>query len=286
MVNVVFNLNFKSSTQDRYARSNRPEGSEVQKAIGQAVSYSITDIAFRATAAQSRKIQNQIESKIAGITQKELSNMGQKINKLGIGLSNAQRFPLGGSLNVEGGTASSLSPDRKASMVIRDVTGDWRDRTQSYLRRKSKKFGHRRWWLNTGELRDVLKNPQTYTGAYGPVRVRWIPTGTEQLTSAFNKRYSTFGRTTGYTYSFTTGNIEMSILGKITPSMLAEPGKRALNSKFSGLFDMFDAKSETKLLGRFGPRVLVEPFLTFYINRQIPNAIMRTIEASFKIAGR
>jgi hypothetical protein len=284
-------LNLKSSQQAGRYTNSRPQGSkeEIEKKTFEAVNYAINDIAIKAAKSQQRNVQRQLESKMTGIVMKELSDMGRKIASSGIGLGGQARSPRGGSLAIEGPISrafSAISPTNISPMSIQAVTGMWRERTQEYLRRKSKKYGHRKWWINTGDLKSQLISPRLYIGAYGPIRVRWIP---ERIETSYKTgaalRYSNMARGVGRSYHISVGHINMTVLGRITPQMLAAPGEPAYNSKFSGLFDSMPQSVQNKLEGRWGPRVLVEPFLTFYLNRQIPNRVFSELEKSMKPIG-
>jgi hypothetical protein len=266
-----------------------PQGNqqEIEKKTWQAVNYAVDDIAFRAGKKQQRQISGQLESKISGIVVSELRAMGRKIARQAIGLGPGARWPSGGSLEVEGqisNTLREMDPSRVQNMSIKAVTGIWRARTQEYLRKKSKKFGHKKWWLNTGDLRREMQNPQMYLAAYGPVRVTWIPEKVERSKAdQFVTRISSFARGRGQSHNISVGKIRISILGRITADMLNGPNMPSYDSRFNGLLGALPEGVEKKLASRGNPyRPIMEPFLTFYINRQIPNRIWRTLEQSIK----
>jgi hypothetical protein len=278
---VNFNINIRSSHLPGRASSYRPHAvlKEIDKQGFTAFNYAISDIAFKATKAQQRMVQNQLEQKFHGIAMVELRNMGRKISSLAIGLGGQHKYPPG-SLEITGPVSEVLrrtDPQRVQPMQIRAVTGGWRERTKEYLQRKSKKYGHRKWWLNTGDLRTALANPQLYIGAYGPIRVMWTPERVERRFTEGSSvmRYSTLARGQGRSYTITSGHIKMSVLGRITRQMLNNPGEYTYDSRFNGLLGMLPEDVEKKLYGHDNNpyRALLEPFLTFYLNRQIPNRI-------------
>jgi hypothetical protein len=284
---VIFRFDFKASPQARVSRNNNQTlsvGPE-QSPLMTAVNYVIGDIAFKATNRQEKEIQAAIRGRFAGIAHQELSKMGQKITKYGVGVGPRSRYPAT-TLQIEGAVSNVMrkfagGPHAPHAAPVRQMMPMWRDRTRGYLERKRRKYGHNKWWLNSGQLRDALRNPSLYTSSYGPVSVKWIPH--KKGNDPFTARYSTFARGRGRAItSLQVGRIELSILGRITTSMLAPPDQMAHNSARSGLFASMPEDIENKLLGRWGPRVLVEPFLTYYINRQIPNRIFREIEKSLK----
>lgn len=269
--------------------SAKPSGNiqEVEKSLFNAVTYAVSDIAFKASQNQQRAIQNQLESKISSIVMTELRNMGRKINSLAVGIGPGNRWPQGGSLQIEGDISQLLKatdPTKVQDMSIKAVTGQWRARTEEYLKRKSKRFGHRKWFQNTGDLRQQLMNPQMYIGAYGPIRVSWIPNRIASQRAEINAlRYSSLARGVGRSYKISVGELHMTILGRITRQMLNEPGQPAYDSRFSGLLDSLPESVEKKLANRGDPyRSVIEPFLTFYLNRQIPNRIWLQIEKSIR----
>lgn len=300
---VVFNFTFKSAPGGvgRSAgaggpvtgrASNFATASIDDKPVYSAVNYSIQQIAFVAGKRQQTAIQRALNAKFQGIVATELGNMGRKISSTGIGLGPYSQAKFGATtlelsqnpaMAMQGFTAG---PHQPVPMRVGSVSGNWRDRTTEYLNRKRRKYGHAKWWLNTGELRNALTNPGLWTSVYGPVNVRWEPQRITQ--DPFIARISNLARGRGRPVSLNTprgevlsiGTIHMSIMGRITRDMLNDPGKPAFNSRFSGLFDAMPDDVEAKLTGRWGPRVLVEPFLTFYINRQIPNRIFNAIEKS------
>lgn len=289
--NIRFTINLKASQQGRYQTSS-PAGriDEVDKGVFNAVTYAVQDIAFKAAKNQQRNVQNQLQSKISGIVMSELSSMGRKIASQSIGLGPSNRYPRGGSLEIEGPVSTAFSrvnPQNVARMSIQAVTGQWRARTEEYLRRKAKKFGHRKWFLNSGELRTALMNPQMYIGAYGPIRVSWLP---ERIETSYGRgaanRFSNFVRGVGRSYTVSVGQLHMTVLGRITRQMLNEPGQRSYDSRFNGLLDSLPEDVEKKLANRGDPyRPILEPFLTFYLNRQIPNRIWYLLEKSIKPLG-
>ena len=289
--NIRFTINLKASQQGRYGNS-RPTGQveEVNKSLFNAITYAISDIAFKASKNQQRNIQNQLEVRMSGIVMGELSKMGRKIASLAIGIGPGQRHPTGGSLEIEGPISTAFSranPQNVGRMSLQAVTGQWRARTQEYLQRKAKKFGHRKWWLNSGELRASLINPQLYIGAYGPIRVSWEP---ERVETSFKtgsaSRYSNLARGVGRSYTVSVGKVYMTVLGRITRQMLNEPGERSYDSRFNGLLESLPDDVEKKLANRGDPyRPVLEPFLTFYLNRQIPNRIWYELEKSMKPLG-
>lgn len=289
MADVIrFTINFKTAIKSgKGVTFKGGTDNAVKEGFNGVQNYIFNDITFKGAKSQQRNIQNQLETKFHGIALKELAAMGRKIATQAIGLGPGARSPTGGSLNIEGPISPILQradPTRVQAMSIKAVTGQWRARTNEYLQRKAKKFGHRKWWLNTGELREALKNPQMYISAYGPIRVSWIP-ATIQSKQVIGgaTRFSNFAHGVGRTYTIQTGQVRMTVLGRITQQMLNDPGQRSYDSRFTGLFDMLPENVEKKLASRGDPfRSLIEPFLTFYLNRQIPNRIWGELERSIK----
>jgi hypothetical protein len=216
----------------------------------------------------------------------QLKDMGRKIASQAIGLGPYQRHPIG-RLELEGPVSTALlkaDPYVSRPMNLSTATGDWRARTKEYLARKAKKFGHRKWWVNTGDLKTQLQTPSMWIGAYGPVRVFWRP---EQITTGYSQGsplfVSNLARGVGRSYTISTGRIEMHILGRITREMLNDPDERSYDSRFNGLLGSLPDDVERKLVNRGDPyRPVIEPFLTYYLNRRIPNAIWLAIEKSVR----
>ena len=159
-------------------------------------------------------------------------------------------------------------------MQISSVTGPWKQRTKAYLKWKAKTYRTRRWFKNTGELQAALKQVGTYHQAYGPMAVKFIPTKVPQP-SVLN-----IGRSRGRPSNFiVTGRLELTVFQRLDTSDLPAIGQRATYSKkrLSGFADDI----EQKLVGKDPNkkyRPVVEPFLTYYINRKIPNAVFRKVE--------
>lgn len=259
---------------------------EVEDNSYNAVNYVIREIAFKAAANQQRNIQNQLEAKFTGIVMSELTKMGRKITTQAIGLGPGHRYPIG-RLELEGAPnryLAAITPGLNQPMNISTVTGQWRARTEEYLRRKAKKFGHRKWWVNSGDLKNAVRTPSMWIGAYGPVRVAWHPAQIQKGFSGSSAiRISTLARGQGRSYVISTGKIEVKILGRITTSMLAQPNQHSYDSRFTGLLEYLPTAVERKLANRGNPyRPVIEPFLTYYINRQIPNSIFNALTQNIK----
>lgn len=276
--NLNFNFRFNAS-----GRANLGQGVELtnpRHITFHTFNYIINDIAFYAARKQQAEVRQNLEEKFAGIVRKELLEMGRKISKQAIGLGPSQRSPVG-RLELEGPLSYTFNTlGLSKNMNLHAYTGAWAERNKGYLARKRRKYGHTRWFVNTNMLRRRLRDAHLYTSSFGPVRVKWdskeIPAGSQAVRRVANLNV-TRGRPAG---RISVGELQISVLGRITNQMLADPDGRSYDSKFTGLFDMLPDEVAVKLGGPPDHRPIIEPFLSFYLTRQIPNKVFHTLEQS------
>lgn len=236
--------------------------------------YLINDIGFQAGNLQRKKINKTIQSRLGIIVDKELNQMARGISNTIVGLAGSNKQP-SGSIRITGKIARAMK-GRSGPMTISSVTGIWRERSKTYLRWKSKKYRTRRWFKNSGELQSQLSKASTYKNAYGPMSAKFVPARIPQAS------LSSLGRSVGRpSREIVTGRIEVSVFSRLGISDLPGVGRKATYSKkrLSGFADNI----ERKLTGpnpKIAYRPVLEPYLTYYMNRKIPNAVFRSLEDS------
>lgn len=275
---VKFNLNFNASGPSRGGQT--ASITKEQTVLNNTMNYIINDIAFYAARKQQTEIRQNLEQKFDSIVRSELANMGRKIATMAVGISPSAQGPLG-LLELDGAKSSSLAKTTNlGSINLRAYTGPWVARNRDYLARKRRKYGHTKWFQNTGELKGQIRKPSLYTSSFGPIRVKFeaaqIPSGSTSV-ARVSQLVSTRGRPSGH---ISVGKVQVSVLGRITQGMLADPNARSYDSRYTGLFDMLPEDVGLKLGGRTAFRSVIEPFLSFYLTRQIPNTVFRTLEES------
>ncbi len=259
-LNIVLNFTFKP----------RPAAAKV---TGEGLAnYVIQDVGFRAGKKQQRNLGKNLRRDFGPIVDRELQKMARQVSTMAIGISNPNSSP-SGSLKIDGPLARAMQ-GQGGPMRISSVTGQWRQRNKSYLRWKAQTYRTRRWFKNTGQLQGQLKQLGTYREAYGPMAVKFIPAKVPEP-SVLN-----IGRSRGRpANTIITGRLELTVFQRLDVSDLPGIGQQANYSKkrLSGFADDI----EQKLTGKDPEkryRPVLEPFLTYYINRKIPNAVFRKVE--------
>jgi hypothetical protein len=189
----------------------------------------------------------------------------------------------------------------------------WAKRTRDYMQHKRKWGKPQRWWEYSGDLKKDLgsKGEGFYQEIFGPVRVTFSRPPGRDARGRFTK-HSNIVRTKAYDPSsgedrgnvvnvtrsgqrgtvsadYEVGRLEVSVFGKITPRMLPALNGKTMNPKLAepadgpGIAQLFpNGETKTKLLTtRQGERYryALEPFVSWYLTRAIPNAVWRRTES-------
>lgn len=263
---VTLNINFVAKGPQRLDRS----------ATDRTVSLAVHKVGFRAAANRQRKLQANLHRDFAPVVERELQSMARDVSRMAIGLSNPNNPPPG-SLSL-GGRVSSKMLGLADPMPIASMTGQWATRSKVYMRQKIKKWKTRRWFKNTGRLQDQLKSVGTYRAAYGPVSVKFVPRAIR--TDGSGAAVSNLGRGRGgQSTNIQIGRLEVSPLRRLRLSDLPMPGRQARYNE--ALLSPLADSVERKLAGRKGKyRPVIEPFLSYYLTRRIPNAVYLKLEDS------
>jgi len=151
----------------------------------------------------------------------------------------------------------------------------WGSRSNAYMKQKKKEGYTGDWWLRTGELRKQLSNEALYK-QLGPVIVTFTKTDGEVKGEA---KQTASGRKGNVSSTYSVGRLDVQVMGRVTLDMLGN----ALHGGNSGKLipSLFSDKSiANKLLhrGATGYRPVLEPFLSYYLTRAIPNAVFNRTE--------
>jgi hypothetical protein len=201
---------------------------------------------------------------------------------------------------------------------------EWAKRSKKYLAWKRQHHLPDKWWAAHGKLQGELmsKNADFYEDTFGPIRVRLerpaagrnaqgrFTRTNPAIKSAVNPSRPEAGAIQGrvnvttpsnrgrVSAEVTVGTLKVDVFGKITPAML--PGlaspiwapQQADPTPGEGLVGLFPNDGpgglRNKLLGtRQGRhyRYAIEPFVSFYLMRAIPNAVWRRTEKLIGDAG-
>lgn len=274
----------------------------VDKFLLDAENYVIENISFVVANRQQRLLQENIGSELALVVDRQLREMGRKIDQFVVGISDRAPTTLtrnnqyGGRSAIRSmtGPPGSLSITGTRSQAFRGVnmgpyslvsgTGPWPSRSPGYLARKRKNFGHTKWFESTGVLRKQLRDPSTYTRAYGPVRVSFKKNTITQPSPGQTVTKMSSGVAGSADRRIVLGELRVSVLGRITEDMLNEPGGKQPSPWKTGLFGSLDSQLEKKLLNREDAyRPFLEVFLSFYLTRSVPNAIFRRLEQKMSV---
>lgn len=264
--------------------------------------YLVENISFVVANRQQKLLEQSIYSELSIVVEKQLREMGRKIDQFVVGIPNyaptnlTRNTQYGGRSAIRSmtGPPGSLSITGVRSQAFRGInmgpfslvsgTGPWPARSPSYLARKKREVGHTKWFQTTGQLRKQLREPNTYTNAYGPVRVSFKKTSISQPTPGQSVTRMSSGVAGAADRRVVLGNLKVSVLGRITEDMLANPGERQPSPWMTGLFGSLNDDLEKKLLNREDAyRPFLEVFLSFYLTRAVPNAVFRRIEEKMRV---
>lgn len=233
------------------------------------------NVGFRAGRQQQELLKRNLYRDFMPIVERELQTMARDVSRMGVGLSEPNN-PLPGSLAITGRISTAMLGN-SGPMTIASVTGKWAERNKTYMKSKFKRYRTRRWLQNTGKLKAELAKIGTYQSAYGPISVKFTPMKLNDVTMF------AVGRSQGNQFRYIhTGNLSVTPLRRISLSDLPGVGQKATgpNDKLLG---KFNKDTKKKLVGHAKKyRPVVEPFLTYYLNRKIPNAVYRKLEDTIR----
>lgn len=284
-----------------FNRAGATGGSSAQ--ISRAVNGVIEDIALKYAEGTFRTVKADIQSRVMRDIDTEISWMAGRMRTALIGISGSKTGPNGSTTMAHEVAASSRAAGIKGAHSASDGIR-WPRRSQQYLEWKRSHYGHTRWFLNKGSvLGGSLGKKSTWVSAYGPVQVR-VTRGAGLGSSVIGSGRALSSRQRyqsrrGYTRykdaensNFRTSvcRIEVGALGKITPQMLPGLASGAMgiyhpDGRKSGLLGMLPTEIAYRLGGdntSVPYRHTVEPFLTFFLTRAVPNALFLRMEQGLK----
>jgi hypothetical protein len=261
-VTLTINLRIGGGTSYKQSGSDR------------AINLAIENVGFYAAKNRQRRLSANLHRDFAPVVERELQEMARQIARLGVGMANSNASPPG-VLSISGRISRAMLGN-SGPMSISSVSGNWAVRSKSYMKWKVRKYRTRKWFKNTGRLQDQLGYVGTYRSAYGPMSLKFTPTPIDQPGRASN-----LGRSGGgQSKNIMVGRLEVTPLRRLSLSDLPGVGQPARYNP--RVISPFAASVERKLTGKAKSkyRPVVEPFLTYYLNRKIPNAVYRRLEDS------
>jgi len=263
--NADININLNLT----WGNGKRLDKSDLEKPA----SLAIDKIGFYAAKNRQRKLKANLQRDFVPVVERELQKMARDISRMGIGLANPNNPPPG-NLSITGRVSRYMTSS--SPMSIASMTGVWATRTKAYMKRKVKKYRTRRWFKNTGRLQKQLADVGTYRSAHGPISVKFTPTGLSE------GRVSTLGRSRGgQSRNIMIGRLEVKPFRRMSVSDLPGIGQKAsYNRVFMSRFADSVARKLTGQPSKGKYRPVVEPFMSYYMERKIPNAVLLKLEDS------
>lgn len=237
------------------------------------MNYAVKSVGFKIAKDQQERLKKNLARDLGPIVDGELAKMGRDVSRLAIGLSNPSNPPQG-VLSIDGRISRAMVGNA-GPMKVGTVTGLWKERSKAYMKWKVRKYRTRRWFQNTGALQRSLARPGQYKNTYGPIQVRFTPIRIPEPTVL------SLGRNSGGQSDFImTGKLEVRPFRNLNINDLPQIGQKAGYKE--SLIRPWVPSIRKKLAGhsRNSYRPIIEPFLTYYMRRKIPNAVFRKIEDS------
>lgn len=293
--------------------TNAQSGSTVQREIeastNQFARLIVEEVAVSSAAGAGRAAATGLTKSVKSAVEREISRMAMTI---GTALSLTERAQgpqgvmsiAGAGAGIDGNALSQTARGlgwgstafgwNRSSTKIR-----WGKRNPKYVRWKARRGMGRNWWKASEDLHGYLSRKDTYTQSFGPVRVIFErPRGADVFTRRLSRPTRvTAGRGGPLIKTVEIGKIRVMALGNITPADL--PSLRTGNPSDAtptgdGIVTYLRNKHErNKLMQRSwkgsnipnARRFVLEPFVSFYLTRAIPNAVWRRIEQAPGMAG-
>lgn len=306
MPDLEINIQFSANAQSLKASSGEimTLGEDFARMVTDEVAIGASDEAFqRARRTFVRGVKTAIQA--------EVSRMASLIGRF-LPLPDKYTGPNGEMSLSDGMSATARLMGFPQTFNRKQTDISWSARSSRYLRWKRNHEMPARWWEAHGDLRKEMaaKTGKFYEDAFGPVRVRFEKAAIRDQRGRFAKRgvntlavnpgdieggaskrvnVTASGRQGRIASEYQVGTLEVDVFGKITPSML--PGLPRMDPTKAdafpgeGLVGLFPNDGpggvRNKLLGtRKGShyRYAVEPFVSFFLMRAIPNAVWNRTE--------
>lgn len=250
----------------------------------------VDEVAFRESSYIADVGSRRLKASLEAVVDKEIATMAMRV-KGGLNLTERAKGHQGVmSVGQNSRQARALGWQSSMNAWDRKTTGiKWDARNPHYLNWKRTHGKSSNWWSMDGSLLSYLGKASTYTDAFGPVKVtidreRAMRVGNREP----NLKFTRAGVPGPITAEYKIARVRVQALGLITPSDL--PSLRSNNPKDAkpsgggpGLAARLDDnEARMKLLTPAyktkNIRYTLEPFLSFYLTRAIPNAVWRRIE--------
>ena len=287
MADLTINFGFVSSAQTHQSYQR-----EIAASTNAFARLIVDDVAFNIATYSSQQAHRTLAQSVRKAVDQEIATMAMTIGH-SISVTQARTGPSG--VMSAHGQPSKTAMDRGWYRDLynwnRGSTGiKWGKRKPSYLRWKQKNGYTSNWWEKDGALKRYLAEPRTYTEAFGPVRVIFDrpknqARARERLGA--NPRITASGLTGPIVSEYEVGKLRVIALGNITPadlpSLITENPKDAKPSGNRNLASFLRDEDARDRLQRPAwenkqQRHVLEPFISFYLTRAIPNAVWRRIE--------
>lgn len=260
---IRFNLNQRTGKEENHR--------QWQRASQQFSSVVINQVGLRLVEEEYRKLVGQIRREIVTDVNKEIVNITKLYTQYAMGRTGVRNR----SVNL----TARMTPESATASF-----GDWKPLAAETVRRK----GHSNFFRDTGRLKFLMRLPQVWTQAFGPVEVTVTKNSSNNRPIAAESLYKDTGTKGAH---FKVANISVKAMGRITSEMLPELltgkfGNSGHNGRATGLLNLLDAvdprlKQELGNWNRSGSgayRPTLEPFLAFALGRAIPKAVVRRIQ--------
>lgn len=246
----------------------------------------VQDVTFSVGNNMFDLIKRTIEERMRGDIQRELSHTAAMFMSNVVGIAGRNRGP--------SGTLSTVAPESEAmrgfpqlnGVFTRSLTGEWPRREPSYM--ASRRWAGDAWFQRTGTVLGALRSAKTWTGAFGGISVSVSRhTDLERKDAGSAKLIQTgYG---GGDERLAICTIRVQAMNRITPSMLPALGGGGLgeygsNPRSSGLLSLLGERAAWRLGGNPNNvpfRPTIQPFLGYFLTRQLPNAVFKRIEQGF-----
>lgn len=249
--------------------------------------YIVRQVAFAYSDGLYKKLQRDISRRIKGDIDKELAHMAKLFMSNVVGISGYNRGPTGNMTSLAPKTPGFTQSVSSATNIF----GGWAKRSPKYLRWRGRNDyssgGNPSWFRrNSPSVLDKLRAAGTWTGAYGGfvVGVHRHTTFNYNDTGARAFDNARLGGTKGGAGKVGVATIRVDAMSRITPAMLPAVGGGALNDfganpRRSGLLLKLGQGVANRLGGdpqgnRVPFRPTIQPFLGFFLTRQLPNAVL------------
>lgn len=243
----------------------------------------VRDVAFTYSERMWELLKSQVSSRMHADIDRELDHMAKMFMLGVVGIAGRNRGP-SGQLTTVAPQSEGMAGVRPFSHIpVRSLTGDWTRRSPFYLRDRG---GDQAWFRRHGGVLDKLSSAKTWTNAFGGVTVSMNKHTSMDANDPAAKAHTPMRGTYAGQELFGVATIRVDAMRHITPAMLPAVGGGGMgqfgsNPRGSGLLALLGERAAWRLGGNpvtvpFRPTI--QPFLGYFLTRQMPNAVMKRIE--------